>query len=67
MPEVWLYKTGTLQIHGLQAEGYSFQSMSRYFPGVDLNPLIAQVFQMAAEQGTGIALRALRQGLIKES
>ena len=67
VPEVWLYKAGALQIHGLQAGGYALQSRSRYFPGVDLNNLVAQVFQLAAEQGTGIALRALRQGLIEES
>ncbi len=67
VPEVWLYKTGKLQIYGLQAEGYFPQSTSRYFPGVDLHPLIAQVFEMATEQGTGIAIRALRQRLLEES
>ncbi len=67
VPEVWLYKMGSLQIHGLQAEGYALQSTSRYFPGVDLTQLIAAVFQMATEQGTGMAIRALRQRLCEDA
>ncbi len=67
VPEVWLYKTGSLQIHGLQAGGYAPQATSRYFPDVDLHPLIAQVFQMATEQGTGNAIRALRQRLLEDA
>ncbi|WAS06130.1 Uma2 family endonuclease [Gloeomargaritales cyanobacterium VI4D9] len=59
--EVWLLKKSDLKMYALQGETYELQTRSRYFPGVDLPELIAQVFATAAEQGTGVALRNLRQ------
>ncbi|MBF1999295.1 MAG: Uma2 family endonuclease [Synechococcales cyanobacterium C42_A2020_086] len=63
--EVWLFKRSGLKMYHLQGEGYQLQSMSRYFPNVDLPALIAQVLQVAAERGTGVALRELRQQLMR--
>lgn len=63
VPEVWLFKKSSLKIYRLQGECYQQQSSSRYFPIVDLPDLIARVMQWAAEQGTGVALRQLRQQL----
>ncbi|MDX2100827.1 MAG: Uma2 family endonuclease [Leptolyngbyaceae cyanobacterium bins.59] len=63
VPEVWLFKKSGLQIYTLQAEAYQLQNVSRYFPEVDLSQLIQQVLQVATEQGTGAALRELRQSL----
>jgi Uma2 family endonuclease len=63
VPEVWLFKKSGLKIYHLRGETYQQQATSRYFPSVDLPVLIAQVLQVAAEQGTGSALRALRQQL----
>ena len=60
------YKRGTLHIYGLETGRYVRQSTNRYFPNINLHDLIAQVFQVTAEQGTGIAMRALRQGLIQD-
>ncbi|MGC8711538.1 MAG: Uma2 family endonuclease [Leptodesmis sp.] len=63
VPEVWLFQKNSLQIYALQNEIYELQSCSRYFPNTELHSLIAQVLQVAAEQGTGTALRELRQRL----
>lgn len=63
VPEVWLFKKSGLKIYALQGETYEQQASSRYFPTVDMPRLIAQVLAVAAEQGTGVALRNLRQQL----
>ncbi|MBD2072021.1 Uma2 family endonuclease [Leptolyngbya sp. FACHB-671] len=65
VPEVWLFKKSGLKIYYLQGDVYQPQSVSRYFPNVDLPILITQVLQVAAEQGTGFALRDLRQQLMQ--
>lgn len=65
VPEVWLFKKSGLKMYHLQGQTYQQQPMSRYFPTVDLPSLITQVLQIAAEQGTGVALRELRQQLMK--
>jgi Uma2 family endonuclease len=65
VPEVWLFKQSELKIYSLQGEVYQQQPISRYFPAVNLPTLIADVLQMASEQGTGVALRSLRQQLSK--
>jgi Uma2 family endonuclease len=61
VPEVWLFKNSGLKIYSLQAETYVLQAFSRYFPEVNMPELIERVMVMAAEQGTGVALRELRQ------
>jgi Uma2 family endonuclease len=63
VPEVWLFKKSGLKIYALQGEGYELQSRSRYFPAIALPELVAQVLQAAAAEGTGAALRNLRQQL----
>jgi Uma2 family endonuclease len=63
IPEVWLLRKGKLQIYGLQDENYEIRSLNRYFPDLDLPKIIQDVFKLAAEQGTGVAIRELRQAL----
>lgn len=63
VPEVWLFKTKRLAIHGLQSGTYQLQSTSRYFPDIDLPALCDRCLQMAAEHGTGVAIRELRKTL----
>jgi Uma2 family endonuclease len=63
VPEVWLFKNNGLKIYQLQGKSYQQQATSRYFPSTELSVLISQVLQVAAEQGTGAAIRALRQQL----
>jgi Uma2 family endonuclease len=63
VPEVWLFKQGQLRIFGLASGSYVQISTSRYFPEIDLPETIHQCLLLAAEQGTGNALRSLRQRL----
>ncbi len=63
VPEVWLFKQGQLGIFGLESGSYVQSSTSRYFPEIDLPETIYQCLLLAAEQGTGNALRSLRHRL----
>ncbi|MDB9526635.1 Uma2 family endonuclease [Oscillatoria sp. CS-180] len=63
VPEVWLFKRDVLKIYRLEDSGYSQQSNSLFFPDVDLPTLVKRVMQQALEQGTGAALRSLRQNI----
>lgn len=53
LPQNWLY---------LMPIDFSLHIV-RYFPDVDLSPLVEQVLQTASEQGTGAAMQGLRQQL----
>ena len=61
VPEVWLFKKNQLAIHRLQEDGYQLRSQSHSFPEIDLQALLTRCLQTAAEQGTGVAIRELRQ------
>ncbi|NER47538.1 MAG: Uma2 family endonuclease [Symploca sp. SIO1A3] len=63
VPEVWLFRNKSLKIYQLQQDNYQLRSLSLYFPEIDLSGIIDRVFQQAAEQGTGVALRELRRML----
>jgi len=63
VPEVWLLQKKKLKIYGLQQGGYELRSFSLYFPEIDLLGMSDGVFQQAAEVGTGVAIRELRQML----
>lgn len=63
VPEVWLFRKTGLRIYRLGADGYQQQPFSHYFPAVELPSLVDRVLQMALKQGTGIAIRALREQL----
>jgi Uma2 family endonuclease len=63
VPEVWLLRQQGLQIHHYQWERYQLRQFSRYFPGVDLLGVSDRVFQQALTEGTGAAIRTLRQAL----
>jgi Uma2 family endonuclease len=61
VPEVWLFKKKHLSILLLEAGEYQPHTTSRYFPNIDLQELISQCLQTASEEGTGVAIRKLRQ------
>lgn len=63
VPEVWLFKKSGLKIYSMQEGTYQLQPKSCYFPEIDLPTMIAQVLQIASQQGTGVALREFRQDL----
>ncbi|MBW4472318.1 MAG: Uma2 family endonuclease [Stenomitos rutilans HA7619-LM2] len=64
VPEVWLFKRNQLAIHELHNDAYQLRSESRFFPGTDLRSPMSRCLQTAAEQGTGVAIRELRQSLL---
>ncbi|URR35923.1 hypothetical protein NBE99_01975 [Thermosynechococcus sp. HN-54] len=61
VPEVWLFKSIGLSIYALHGQTYVPQCKSRYFPEIHLVELMSAVLKEAATQGTGAALRRLRQ------
>ncbi len=64
VPEVWLFRKTGLQIYNLETDSYRQQRCSRYFPNLELPTLVERVFQVALEQGTGMAIQNLRKNLI---
>ena len=70
IPEVWVLRDATLTIYALvptKPQDYSYEERthSRYFPEIDLQQISRSVFQSASTQGTGVAIRQLRQKLNK--
>lgn len=63
VPEVWMFRKGKLGIYQLQDTSYLLRSQSRYFPEIDLLPLIAQCLKIAYDRNTSAAIRHLRQCL----
>ena len=61
VPEIWLFKNTLLSIFALESGAYAQKTSSRYFPKVDLPVIVGQCLKMANEQGSGMAIRALRQ------
>lgn len=66
VPEVWLFKKSGLSIYGLSEDSYQQRAFSRYFPEVYLSEIISSVLKVASEQGTGVAIRGLREQLSGE-
>ena len=48
--EVWLFKKIGLTIYSWQGNIYQQQTISRYFPEMDLPKLISHVLQVASER-----------------
>lgn len=63
VPEVWLWKNNQLTIYGLQEDGYSLQTHSRYFPKINISEMINECFRVAYERNTSVAIRELREKL----
>ena len=63
VPEVWLFKQDRLWIYSLQGGSYELQGSSRFFPGVEVAEVVADCLRVAAQKGTGVAMRELRDRL----
>ena len=63
VPEGWLFKSDQLSLFALTEGGYEQTSASRYFPAVNLAEVVADTLDLAALQGSGGAIQALRQRL----
>jgi Uma2 family endonuclease len=57
VPEVWLFKKNQLLIY--QKDKYESQDTSQFFPNVELKAIVDGCMKVAAERGTGVALREL--------
>ena len=60
VPEIWVYRQGTLKIHLLTDNGYLESSHSQIFPDLAIDTLIPQLVQTAIDLGTSQMLRELR-------
>lgn len=67
VPEVWLFRQSRLLIYQLQESAYVLQERSRYFPGIDLEAVMARCLQVAYKRNTSAAIRDLRQRLNDQS
>ena len=62
VPEVWMFNE-QLRIYQFLESRYIETTESRFFPGYDLQRLVAEVLQLAYEQNTSVAIRHLRSSL----
>jgi Uma2 family endonuclease len=67
VPEVWIYRKGTLTINLLQNETYLESPQSLLFPNFPIQTLIPQLLDRALLQGTSGMLRSFRSSLIQSS
>uniref|UniRef100_UPI00333FE7F9 Uma2 family endonuclease n=1 Tax=Prochlorothrix hollandica TaxID=1223 RepID=UPI00333FE7F9 len=63
VPEVWIFRRSGLAIYQLQGSGYEPAIASRFFPDVKLGAIVTDTLDRAAIDGSGTALRHLRQSL----
>jgi len=63
VPEVWIFRRSGLAIYQLQGSGYEPAIASRFFPDVKIGAIVADTLDRAAIDGSGTALRHLRQSL----
>lgn len=63
VPEVWIFRSTGLAIYQRQGSGYEPAIASRFFPTIDLPTLVTETLDRAAIDGSGTALRLLRQRL----
>jgi Uma2 family endonuclease len=63
VPEVWIYRKGLLNIHGLTADGYEDCSNSPTFPSVDVKKLVPEYVEKAWADGSSVAMREFEQVL----
>jgi Uma2 family endonuclease len=57
VPEVWIYREGSLQIYVLTGEGYRDSQSSPTFPTLDVKTLLPCYVEKAWSTGTSVALR----------
>lgn len=57
VPEVWIYRKGSLSVYRLSQNGYQDSSTSSAFPDVDVKNLLPQYVERAWAAGSSIALR----------
>lgn len=66
IPEVWIYKTGVLNIYQLKGERYIATSTSRVFPNFPMKQTIPSYVNLAWEVGSSVAVQQFSQSLSKD-
>jgi Uma2 family endonuclease len=61
VPEIWLWKRGSVQIHSLQDDVYVMVSESRFFPGIGVSEIISKAIAAAQQVTANRLIRSLRQ------
>ena len=67
VPEIWLLRRQQLVIYQLQGNEYIGQSSSRYFPGIEVVPIVSQALETAYSRNTSAAIRELKRWLTQEA
>ena len=57
IPELWIYRQGSLKIYQLTPQGYQERSVSPTFPTVDVKNLLPKYVERAWTAGSSVALR----------
>lgn len=63
IPEVWIYKTGSLQIYRFEGNCYIETNTSQIFPDILVKKLISQYVNRAWQIGSSVALQEFAQFL----
>jgi Uma2 family endonuclease len=61
VPEVWMFKNDKLNLYTLDKNAYRLAEASRYFPDLQLQPIVDRFRQIAYERSSSQAVRQLRQ------
>ena len=57
IPELWIYRQGSLNIYVLEEDSYQESQKSRLFPDVDVKNILPQYVELGWNQGSSVALR----------
>ncbi len=63
VPEVWIYRSGSLKVYLLQGEKYQEASQSSLFPEWDVINLLPHYVELAWQEGSSVALRRFEQSV----
>ncbi len=63
VPEVWVYRPGSLALYSLMPEGYEERLTSLTFPTVDVKTLLPEYVERAWLAGSSVALREFEEYL----
>ncbi len=64
VPEVWLLRRAQLQVCHLQNNAYTEKARSQFFPGIDIQEIVAWCLKTAYTRNTSVAIRELRRKLM---
>ena len=57
IPELWIYRQGSLKIYLLQGESYQESKTSRLFPKINITKILPDYVELGWTEGASVALR----------